>query len=83
MNKKGETLRPLWTGKLKGKMHNSGITCTELAEYMGVSKQYISYLLSGKRQTKNAAIRLNIAVDQIIESKRGETNAESRTHKTD
>lgn len=74
-------MRPLWTGKLKGKMHNNGITCTELAEYMGVSKQYISYLLGGKRQTKNAAIRLNIAVDQIIKSKRGETDAESRVNK--
>lgn len=71
-------MKPKWTGELIAKMHVNEVSATELAQYMGVSKQYISYLLNNKRKTKNAEIVLNLAVDQLIQQKRGDSSAKSR-----
>lgn len=45
-----------WTGIVVGKMHQWGITNTELAQKCGYTAQYISMLLNGKKtfQTKDA-----------------------------
>lgn len=55
-----------WTGRLVGKMHIHGITCEQLAIEMGVSKAYVSMILSSKREPKDARQRLESAVNSII-----------------
>lgn len=47
-------------------MHIHGITCEQLAIEMGVSKAYVSMILSSKREPKDARQRLESAVNSII-----------------
>lgn len=42
-----------WTGAVVGKMHQFGITNSELGKRCGYTTQYISMLLNGKKQFKN------------------------------
>ena len=62
-----------WTGIVVGKMHQWGITNSELANRCGYTTQYISMLLNGKKaftsikskeKTKNHVIG---ALEEIIE----------------
>lgn len=55
-----------WTGEIVGKMHYNKITCMELAKKLGVTKSYVSMILNGSRKPKQANIRLNTAIDEII-----------------
>lgn len=54
-----------WTGQIVGTMHVEGITYDEVAAEMGVTKAYISMLLSNKRNPVGAKERLERAVDNI------------------
>ena len=55
-----------WTGDLVKKMHMHQISRAELAKSMDVSPQWISAILNGHRTAKNAELRFNEAVDDII-----------------
>lgn len=55
-----------WTGRLVGKMHNYGVTHSEVAAELGVTKAYISMILNGSRKPPDARARLEAAVDAII-----------------
>lgn len=55
-----------WTGRLIGKMHNNGISLTDVANELGVTKAYISMILNGARKPKDAKRRLEETVDTII-----------------
>lgn len=55
-----------WTGRLIGKMHNNGISISDLASELGVTKSYISMILNGARKPTDAKARLEAAVDAII-----------------
>lgn len=58
-----------WIGELVGQMHNNKISKSELAEHMGVSREYVSMVLNGHRAPTGAKERFNSAVSEIIESK--------------
>jgi len=60
-----------WTGDLIGKMHLTGITAKELAAQVGWHPKYLSAVLNGHRESKNAEQALTQALDQLI-AKRGE-----------
>lgn len=60
-----------WTGEVVGKMHVHKITAIELSEKLGCNPKYLSAVLNGKRQPKDAESRFNAALEQIIEE-RGE-----------
>lgn len=60
-----------WTGNLIGKMHNKGITYDELAEELGVTKAYISMILNGKRKPPGIRDRMDAAVSNIVQKRRG------------
>ena len=60
-----------WTGDLLGKMHVAGITAKQLADEVGWHPKYLSVVLNGHKQPKDAEMKLNDALDKLIE-KRGE-----------
>lgn len=61
-----------WTGVLVGKMHNAGVSYTEIAEQMGVTKEYVSMILNGKRKPPRAKERLNGAFSAVLERRKAE-----------
>lgn len=58
-----------WIAEAVGRMHVHGITGRDIAKQMGVSVQWVSYLLNGKRKQKNAEERINKAIDELIDQK--------------
>lgn len=58
-----------WTGRLVGKMHNHGVTRSDLAAELGVSDAYISMILHGKRSPIDAQHRLEEALHRVVERK--------------
>lgn len=55
-----------WKGELVGHMHNHKITKTQLAEHMGVSREYVSMILNGHREPVGAEAKFRKAVDELI-----------------
>lgn len=62
-----------WTGNLIGDMHNKGITYDDLAAEMGVTKNYISMILNGKRKPDGICERMVNAVAEIWRKKQNES----------
>ena len=62
----------IWTGNLIGDMHNKDITYEDLAAEMGITKNYISMILNGKRNPPGIQSRMEAAV-KAIEKKRDTT----------
>lgn len=58
-----------WIADAVGKMKVNGITGVQVAKKMGVSPQWFSYLINGKRSTEDASERVNNAIDEIIAEK--------------
>lgn len=50
-----------WTGKLLGEMHLKGVTAKQLAEEVGWNPKYLSAVLNGRRNPKNAEQELRAA----------------------
>lgn len=57
-----------WTGDLVGQMHNNKISKRRLAEYMGVTPEYVSMVLNGHREPAGAEETFRAAVNAIIQS---------------
>ena len=55
-----------WTADLIGRMHLHGITAKQLADNIGWNPQYLSTVLNGHRNPKNAELILNTALDELI-----------------
>ena len=55
-----------WRGDLVGRMHDHRITGKELAKELGVTDRWISAVINGHRDPKNAELLFNAAVDAII-----------------
>ena len=66
-----------WTGDILGKMHLEKVTAKELAEEAGLNRKYLSRIINGHVEPKNAEIKLNEALDRIIE-KRKEADADGK-----
>lgn len=56
-----------WTGNLVGLMHTHRITNKMLADHMGITDQYVSMVLNGKREPPGAEERFRAALDEIIQ----------------
>lgn len=59
-----------WTGDIVGRMHRHRVTITQLAQEMGVSREYLSMILNGHRAPQGIEERMTFALDNLI-SKRG------------
>lgn len=56
-----------WTGWVVGQMHIAGISGKQLAEHMGVTPEYVSMILNGKRAPEGAEQRFKNAVAELAE----------------
>ena len=55
-----------WIGEIVGKMHVNKISNIDVAKAMGVTPEYISMLLNGKKTSKSAKEDLTAALDTIL-----------------
>lgn len=55
-----------WTADVIGEMHLNGISKRELAAEMGVTPEYISMVLNGHREPKNAEQTVRDALARLI-----------------
>ena len=60
-----------WTGRLIGEMHVAGITARQLAAEAGWNARYLSTVLNGHREPKNAEATLRAALIRLINKKEG------------
>lgn len=58
-----------WTGDVIGKMHIHGITAKELATRLDLKPEYISMILNGKREPKDAEMKIRAALDELIQER--------------
>lgn len=60
-----------WTADVVGKMHQYRITRSQLASKLGVVPDYVTMVLNGRRNPKNAEGRFRAALDELIKEKTG------------
>lgn len=58
-----------WTGEIVGDMHVYGISPTELAEKIGIHPKYLSKVLNGHRNPKDAESYCRKAINELIKEK--------------
>ena len=56
-----------WTGRIVGLLHTHRITQTELAAELGLTAQYISMVLNGKKTSKGIEDRMEAAIQAILD----------------
>ena len=56
----------IWIGEVIGKMHIHNITQKQLAEYVGVRRDYLNKILNGKKEPKGMRERIQTALNTII-----------------
>lgn len=54
-----------WIGEAVGKMHMNGITQMQVAKYLGVTNDYVSLILRGKKKPKDAEKRIMSAIEHL------------------
>ena len=64
-----------WTGRLIGEMHVAGVTAKQLAAEAGWHEKYLSAVLNGHREPKNAEETLRAALARLIEEKGADKGA--------
>jgi transcriptional regulator with XRE-family HTH domain len=55
-----------WIGAFVGRMHQYRVTITQLAQEMGVTREYLSMILNGHREPNGIEQRMNNALDNLI-----------------
>lgn len=58
-----------WIGDFVGRMHLHRVTITQIAQEMGVTREYLSMILNGHREPLGIEERMNNALDSIVEKK--------------
>ena len=59
-----------WIGDFVGRMHRNRVTITQIAQEMGVTREYLSMILNGHREPPGIADRVNEALDSAIKNNR-------------
>lgn len=55
-----------WIGDFIGRMHRHRVKITQIAQEMGVTREYLSMILNGHREPPGIEKRMNDALDEII-----------------
>lgn len=55
-----------WTSEIVGKLHAHKATQAQLADFMGVTPEYVSMVLNGKREPKGAEQTFRVAVERMV-----------------
>ncbi len=56
-----------WTGRIVGLLHTHRIKQVELARELGLTAQYVSMVLNGKKSPKGIEERMEDAIQAIID----------------
>lgn len=64
-----------WTGHIVGLLHMHRIKQTELASELGLTAQYISMVLNGKKTSKDIDKRMETAIRAIVDRRNGSQTA--------
>ena len=64
-----------WACDLVGQMHKAKITKSQLAEELGMTREYVSMVLNGHREPAGAKERFEGALERIVERRRTESPA--------
>lgn len=59
----------IWAANVAGKLFYHGIKQKDVAEKMGVTRQYVGMILKGERAPEGGRERIEAAVDEIIREK--------------
>ena len=59
-----------WIAEVVGKMHIHAIRQEELANQLGVRRDYLNKILNGKETPKGAKERIEAAIDSILSSRK-------------
>ena len=59
-------------------MHVNRITQAQLAKKMGVTREYITMILNGIKNPKDAEKRINAAIDEIIAERNSSVTAATK-----
>lgn len=58
-----------WTCEILSKMHLYNITAKELSEKLGYNPCYVSMVMNGHRNPKQAKEKFSAALDELIQEK--------------
>lgn len=58
-----------WTGDVVGKLHIHGISAKDLATKLGYNSKYLSSVLNGHKNPKNAEAKCKAALEDLIKEK--------------
>jgi transcriptional regulator with XRE-family HTH domain len=58
-----------WISGVVGKMHVHKVTQTELANKIGIRRDYLNKILGGIEKPSNARMRITAALDELIKQK--------------
>jgi predicted transcriptional regulator len=61
-----------WTGDLVGRMHNERVGLDDIAAELGVTKAYVSMILSGTRRPSGAREKLETAFKAVVDKRNKE-----------
>lgn len=61
-----------WTGEIIGKLHLYHLTAKQLSEQLGYNPKYVSTVLNGHRNPKNAEQMFRKALNELIQQKQKE-----------
>lgn len=61
-----------WIANAVGLMHINHITQKEVAAQLGVTNDYVSMILTGKKSPKGAEKRINTAINDIISDRQSD-----------
>lgn len=64
-----------WTIKAAGLMHYNKISNIDVSKKLGVTTEYVSMLLNGKKKPANAETRIMTAISDIIRERESKNNA--------
>lgn len=64
-----------WIANAVGEMHINKIGNKELAKKLGVTAEYVSMMLNGKKKPAHAEARIMTAIDDIIRERETKSNA--------
>ena len=58
-----------WIGDFVGRMHRHRVTITQMAQEMGVTREYLSMILNGHREPPDVEEKMRAALKRLKEQK--------------
>lgn len=66
-----------WIGDFVGQMHCHKVSITRIAQEMGVTREYLSAILNGHKETPGMEVRLYAALDSVVKKRKASEGKET------